>query len=163
MKDKLNLCNSFRILYRYVCKRVARRILVTKFEIASLNQHFLCELNQSSVPLFYGFYFFSSFRLLYPMNVASEVLNVGTPPERNLPCRILCRHDGEYESVIVIRVFWTVPPSRTLCFQQQYARTRAHLSRAEYFILRRLFAAKYANGKSESLKSLFAGRTDVLE
>lgn len=36
------------------------------------------------------------------MNVASEVRNVETSPERNLPCRILCRRDGEYESVIVI-------------------------------------------------------------
>lgn len=122
---------------------------------------FLYELSQPSNPLFYGSYFFSPSRLLYPMNVASEVRNVETSPERNLPCRILCRRDGEYESVIVIRIFWTVLSSRSLFSTTICSHARPFITSGIF--LWWLFAAKHANGKSESLKSLFAGRTDVLE
>lgn len=121
---------------------------------------FMSSVNHRS-PLFYGSYFFSPSRLLYPMNVASEVRNVGTSPERNLPCRILCRSDGEYESVIVIRIFWTVPRSRSLFSTTICSYARPFITSGIF--LRWLFAAKHTNGKSESLKSLFAGRTDVSE
>lgn len=91
---------------------------------------FLYELSQLSVLLFYDFYFFPPSHLLYPTNVASKVRNIGTSPERNLSCRIL-RSDGEYESVI--RIFWTVSPSRSLFSTTIWPHARPFITSGIYF------------------------------
>lgn len=120
---------------------------------------FLYEFSRLSVLLFYvSISFLTS---MYVTNVVSKVWNIGTSPECNPSCRIL-HSDGEYESVIVTRIFWTFlgSPRRSLFSTIIWLHARPFITSG---IFLRLFTAKHANGKSESLKSLFAGRTDVLE
>lgn len=162
VKDKFNPRNSFEILYCYVCKEVAK--LYTHDEswnrVVESTHFFMSSVNYRS-PFFMVPISFLHLAFCIRMNVASEVRNVGTSPERNLRCRML-RSDGEYESVIVIRIFWTASPqSRSLFSTTIYSHARPFITSGIF--LRWFFAAKHANEKSESLKSLFAGRTDILE
>ena len=122
--------------------------------------YFFMSCSQPLVPLFYSSYFFSPSSVSDECRFRSSERRNFTRAQSFVPYILLSR-DGKYESVTVIRIFWTVPSSRSL-FSTIICSHACPFITSGIF-LRRLFAAKHANGKSESLKSLFAGRTDVLE
>lgn len=157
MEDKLNLRNSFRILYRYVCKEVAKRILVTKVGITSLNRHISLWAQSTIGPPFLWFLFLFS---ISPS--VSDECRFKSSERRNFT-----RAQSSVSYTPLSR--WGVwichshPHLLDSSLEQISVFNNNMLARAPIYHGRNIFAAKHANGKSESLKSLFAGRTDVLE